>query len=166
MYLLKLAQYIFYTRSNKTFINYHLLSSDLALWLTPSVSNYPCLEHGLKDVRRSAVIRVILLTLVMLHKLRCHAHFKLSANQTTWSRLLIQIYMLNGKQCRSRSFGFWEANWSGSTLFAKAGYIQVQQDKVKSMLQSLSEKLYKKTSHSYYIIQRKMYKCGNFQTLL
>ena len=24
-----------------------------------------------------------------------------------------------------------EANWSGSTLFAKAGYIQVQQDKGK-----------------------------------
>ena len=24
-----------------------------------------------------------------------------------------------------------EANWSGSTLFAKAGYIRVQQDKVK-----------------------------------
>ena len=24
---------------------------------------------------------------------------------------------------------FEEANWSGSTLFAKAGYIQVQQDK-------------------------------------
>ena len=25
-------------------------------------------------------------------------------------------------------FGFLEANWSGSTLFAKAGYIQVQAD--------------------------------------
>ena len=25
--------------------------------------------------------------------------------------------------------GFSEANWSGSTLFAKAGYIRVQQDK-------------------------------------
>ena len=26
-----------------------------------------------------------------------------------------------------------EANWSGSTLFAKAGYIRVQQDKVKQL---------------------------------
>ena len=25
-----------------------------------------------------------------------------------------------------------EANWSGLTLFAKAGYIQIQHDKVKS----------------------------------
>ena len=28
----------------------------------------------------------IKLTLVMLNKLRCHAHFKFSANQITWSR--------------------------------------------------------------------------------
>ena len=34
-----------------------------------------------------------------------------------------QIHILNGKQCRSRSVGFLDANWSGSTLFAKAGYI-------------------------------------------
>ena len=46
------------------------------------------------------------LTLVMLNKLRWHAHFQLSANQITWSRLLIQIHILNGKQCRSRSVGF------------------------------------------------------------
>ena len=31
------------------------------------------------------------------------------------------------KQCRSRSVGFWEANWSGSALLAKAGYIRVPQ---------------------------------------
>ena len=29
-----------------------------------------------------------------------------------------------------------EANWSGSTLFAKAGYIWVQQDKVLSFMLS------------------------------
>ena len=29
----------------------------------------------------------------------------ISANQITWSRLLIQIHILDGKQCRSRSFG-------------------------------------------------------------
>ena len=46
------------------------------------------------------------LTLVMLNKLRCHAHFQFSANQIIWSSLLIQIQILNGKQCRSRSVGF------------------------------------------------------------
>ena len=61
-----------------------------------------------------------------MNKLRCHALFKFSANRITWSRLLIEIHILNGKQYRSRSVGFWEANWSGSSLFAKAVYIQVQ----------------------------------------
>ena len=32
-----------------------------------------------------------------------------------------------------------EANWSGSTLFAKAGYIQVQQDKGIFILVRLNE---------------------------
>ena len=41
-----------------------------------------------------------ILTLVMLK--RCHSHFQFSANRITWSRLLIQIHILNGKQCRSR----------------------------------------------------------------
>ena len=40
------------------------------------------------------------------NKLRCLAHFQFSANQITWSRLLIQIHILNGKQCRSWSVGF------------------------------------------------------------
>ena len=48
-----------------------------------------------------------MLTLVILNKLRCHAHFQFSANQITWSRLLIQIHTLKGKPCRSRSVGFW-----------------------------------------------------------
>ena len=48
------------------------------------------------------------LTLVLLNKLRCHTLFKFSANQITWSRLLIQIHILNGKQCRSRSVGFFK----------------------------------------------------------
>ena len=47
------------------------------------------------------------LTLVMLNKLRCHTHFKFSANQIIWSRLLILIHILNDKCCRSRSVGFW-----------------------------------------------------------
>ena len=42
----------------------------------------------------------------MLNKLWCHNHLLFSANQITRSRLLIQIYILNNKQCRSRSVGF------------------------------------------------------------
>ena len=51
------------------------------------------------------------LTLVLLNKLRCHAHFYFSANQITWSRLLVQIQIFNGKQCRSRSVGFRQLIW-------------------------------------------------------
>ena len=47
-----------------------------------------------------------ILTLIMLNKLRCYAHFYFSANQITWFRLLIQIHILHDKQCRSRSVGF------------------------------------------------------------
>ena len=49
------------------------------------------------------------LTLVMLNKLRCHAHLSYSTNQITPSRLLIQIHILNDKQCRSRSVGFFRS---------------------------------------------------------
>ena len=49
------------------------------------------------------------LTLVLLNKLRCHTYFQFSANQITWSSLLIQIHILNGKQCRSRSVGFFRS---------------------------------------------------------
>ena len=49
------------------------------------------------------------LTLVMLNKLRCHAHFQFSANQITWSTSLLQIHILNGKKCRSRSAGFFRS---------------------------------------------------------
>ena len=51
----------------------------------------------------------VILTLVLLNKLRCHAHFLFSASQITWSGLLLQIRILNGKQCRSRSVGFWRS---------------------------------------------------------
>ena len=40
---------------------------------------------------------------------------------TKWQTVQIQI--------RSQLTAFSEANWSGSTLFAKAGYIGAQQDK-------------------------------------
>ena len=48
-----------------------------------------------------------ILTLVMLNKLRCHIHFWFSVNQITWSWLWTQIHILNDKQCRSRSVGFY-----------------------------------------------------------
>ena len=50
-----------------------------------------------------------ILTLVLLNKLRCHTLFKFSANQIAWYRLLIWIHILNGKQCRSRSVGFFRS---------------------------------------------------------
>ena len=45
----------------------------------------------------------------MLNKLRYHTHFWFSANQITWSKLLTEIHILNGKQCRSRSVGFFRS---------------------------------------------------------
>ena len=49
------------------------------------------------------------LTLVLLNKLRCNAHFQFTANQITWSKLLLWIHILNVKQCRSRSVGFFRS---------------------------------------------------------
>ena len=37
------------------------------------------------------------LTLLMLNKLRCHAHFQFPANQITWSEFLIDIHIFNDK---------------------------------------------------------------------
>ena len=48
------------------------------------------------------------LTLVLLNKLRCHTSL-FSANQITWSGMLLYIHILNGKQCRSRSVGFFRS---------------------------------------------------------
>ena len=44
-----------------------------------------------------------------LNKLRYHVHFLFLANRITWPRLLIQIQIYNGKQCRSKSVGFWRS---------------------------------------------------------
>ena len=49
------------------------------------------------------------LTLVLLNKLRCHTYIQFSANQITWSSLLIHVHILNVKQCRSRSVGFFRS---------------------------------------------------------
>ena len=47
--------------------------------------------------------------------------------EIVWSRLLMQVRILNDQQCRSRPGG------SGSALFAGAGHIQVQQGQGKSL---------------------------------
>ena len=49
------------------------------------------------------------LTLILLNKLRWHAHFRFSANENTCSKLFIQIQILNNKQCRSRPVGFFRS---------------------------------------------------------
>ena len=78
---------------------------------------------------RCSEVECLSLNLVMLNKLRCHSHFQFSASYITCSRLLTQIYILiltNSADPDQLASG--EANWSGSTLFAKAKYIWVQQD--------------------------------------
>ena len=50
-----------------------------------------------------------MLTFVVLNKSRCHAHFWVSVHQITLFRLLIQFHVLNDKQCRSRSVGFFRS---------------------------------------------------------
>ena len=58
----------------------------------------------------------------MLNKLRCHANFQFSANRITWSTLLLQIHILNGKQCRSRSVGFFRSQLIWIYTFRKRVY--------------------------------------------
>ena len=86
----------------QTLVNLHICPSD----------NCPsCISR-----RRSMALEIVswsismkIFTLVMLNKLRCPTHFQFSANQITWSRLLIQILIINDKQCRSRSVGFFRS---------------------------------------------------------
>ena len=68
------------------------------------------------------------LTLVMLNKLRCNAHFQLPANQINWFRFLIEIHIFNDKQCRSRSVGFRQLIWSYT---AKTGQVVFSKRRVK-----------------------------------
>ena len=66
----------------------------------------------MKNLNESETLNFLLLCVrcfVIVNKLVCHAHFKLSANQITWSRMLIKMHILNGKQCRSRSVGFFRS---------------------------------------------------------
>ena len=60
---------------------------------------------------------------VMLNKLRCHAHFEFSANQIFWSRLLTlvllnRIYPTFANSVDPDQLASEEANWSGSALIA------------------------------------------------
>ena len=74
------------------------------------------------------------LTLVLLNKLRCHAHFLFSATSYFQPIRLLDpdccykfTYLMANSADPDQLAS--EANWSGSTLFAKAGYIRFQQDK-------------------------------------
>ena len=66
------------------------------------------------------------LTLAMLNKVSCHANFKLPIilfNPDCWYKF---TYLMTN--CADPVQLASEANWSGSTLFAKAGRVLVQQD--------------------------------------
>ena len=79
----------------------------------------------------SKLLFVSTLTLVMLNKLRCHTHFQLSANQITWSRLLIQIHILNDKQCRSRTVSFFKPTCVDLHCLQRCGISRFSRTRVK-----------------------------------
>ena len=62
-----------------------------------------------QDLNSSEIPSMSTLTLVLLNKLRCNAHFWFSKNPIAWSELLLKIHIINGKQCRSRSVGFFRS---------------------------------------------------------
>ena len=69
-----------------------------------------------------------ILTLVMLNKL---PHPLLTVSQSDYFiQIVDKIHILKDKQCIHST----EANWSGSTLFSKAGHIQAQQDQGKEVV--------------------------------
>ena len=76
----------------------------------------------------SAAVAICMLTLVILNKLRCHAHFYQPIKLLD-PDFFIQIHNLMTNSSDPDQLTSSEANWYASTLFAKAGYIQVQQDK-------------------------------------
>ena len=71
------------------------------------------------------------LTLLMLNKLRCHAHFLFPANQITWSGFLIEIHIFIGNSADPDQLASSEANWSGSTLSAKTGHVVFSKRQIK-----------------------------------
>ena len=88
------------------------------LWLT-AIILYLCFYYYL-------IFVFLPLTLVLLNKLRCHAYFqpiKLFDLACCYKFTYLMANSADPDQLASS-----EANWSGSTLFAKAGHIQIQQD--------------------------------------
>ena len=80
----------------------------------------------------------------MLNKLRCHAHFQFSANRIAWSGLLLQIQILNDKQCRSRSVGFFRSQliwiytvWKGKVYPGSAWQGLMRHQPVRVILRHL-----------------------------
>ena len=67
----------------------------------------------------------------------CHAelikmpHFLFPANQITWSGLWIQIHIFNDNSADPDQLASSEANWSGSTLFAKIGHAVFSMRRIK-----------------------------------
>ena len=81
------------------------------VWHAARTFNPSLAEHNMPCFQKPTDLDLhcLSLTLVLLNKLRCHAHFSFSASQITWSRLSLQIHILNCKQCRSRSVGFYRS---------------------------------------------------------
>ena len=52
-------------------------------------------------------------------------------NQITWSKLLLKIHTLNGKQCRSRSVGFWRSQLIWIYSLQRQGISGFSRTKVK-----------------------------------
>ena len=91
----------------------------VAMWIPPPVGyRHRTFWFEVRSPNQDASV----ISFVMLNKIRCHAHFYFSANQITWSTLLIQIPIFNDSVDPDQLASS-EANWSWSTLFAKAGHI-------------------------------------------
>ena len=69
------------------------------------------------------------LTFMLLNNLISHIHFCQSANQITSYNVFIQIYKLNGKQCRSWSDGFFRSHLIWIYNVCKGRGCREQQDK-------------------------------------
>ena len=93
-----------------------------------SLSSAELAHRGVKVNQNQNWPDLDILIFAMLNKLRCHIHFLFSVNQITSCRSLIQIHILNDKQCRSRSVGFFRRQliWictvcKGRTYLGSAG---------------------------------------------
>ena len=74
----------------------------------------------------------------MLNKLRCHAHFWFQAKQITWSGFDTKFTNLMTNSADPDQLASEEANWSGSTLFAKTGHVVFISENAQKMPQTRS----------------------------